>query len=159
MLSRVVPGLGAGDHALLAQQAVDERRLADVGAADDRDADRARVVVGLRARLEACEHVLHEVLAPLAVTGGDRERRTEPERVEIHRHDVGIQPFGLVEDQRHGLAGAAQLARHELVLRREAGARIGQEHEAVGLGDGALGLGTHLRLDAARVLDQARRYR
>ena len=61
----------------------------------------------------------------------------------------------MLSDQRHGLAGAAQLARDELVLRREAGARIGEKHEAVGLGDGALGLRAHLRLDAARVLDQA----
>ena len=33
-------GLGAGDHAVFAQQRIDERRLAGVGTADDGDADR-----------------------------------------------------------------------------------------------------------------------
>ena len=37
-------GLLAGDHALLADQAIDQRRLADVRPADDRDADRRGVV-------------------------------------------------------------------------------------------------------------------
>ncbi len=37
MASRVVPGMVAHQHAFLAQQAIDQRRLADVGPADNRD--------------------------------------------------------------------------------------------------------------------------
>ena len=59
-----------------------------------------------------------------------------------------IESLGLVERQRHRLAGAPQLAGDEMVLRREPGARIGEEDQAVGLGDRALGLRAHLRLDA-----------
>ena len=40
-------GLGTGEHALLAQQPVDQRRFADIGAADDGDADRPVGRVGL----------------------------------------------------------------------------------------------------------------
>ena len=43
----------------------------------------------------------------------------------------------------------------EVILGREPGARIGEEHQPVSLGDRALGLGAHLRLDADRILDQA----
>ena len=79
--------------------------------------------------------------------------------MKVRRDDVGIEAFGLVERQRHGLAGAAQLARDELILRRQSGARIGEEHQAVGLRHRALGLGAHLRLDADWDSRPARRCR
>src|SRR5207244_11524771 len=75
----------------------------------------------------------------------------ESERMEVRGHHVGVEPLGLVEDERDRLSGAAQLARHELILRREPGARVGEQQQPIGLGDRTLGLGAHLRLDAARV--------
>jgi len=75
--------------------------------------------------------------------------------MEVGGDDVGVEPFRLVEGQRDRLARAAQLARHEMILRRESGARVGEEYQAVSFCDGAFGLGTHLRFDAGRVLDQA----
>ena len=147
-------GLLARDHPLLPEQPIDERGLAHVRSADDCDADGARVGLRHLLRLEAREHVLHELLAPLTVAGGDGERLAESERMEVRGHHVGVEPLGLVEDERDRLSGAAQLARHELILRREPGARVGEQQQPIGLGDRTLGLGAHLRLDAARVLDE-----
>ena len=37
--------------------------------------------------------------------------------MEIRGDQIGVESFGLVERQHHGLAGASQLARDELILR------------------------------------------
>ncbi len=87
--------------------------------------------------------------------GGDCQRHAHPERVKIGRRLVGVQALGLVEGQNHGLAGAQQFARYELILRGESGARVGQHDDAVSLGDSLFGLHAHLRLDAARIINQA----
>ncbi len=110
-------GLLVRDHALLSQQAIHQRGLADVRAADDGDANGVGVGVRSRLRLEAGEHPLHELLAPPRVARGDGERLTQPQRMEVCAGDVGIEPVRLVEGQRDGLARAAQLARHEMILR------------------------------------------
>ena len=75
--------------------------------------------------------------------------------MKIRRHQIGLEPLGLVEREHHRLAGAAQLARDELILRGQAGARIGHQDQAVGLGHGLLGLHAHLRFEALGMLDQA----
>ena len=87
------------------------------------------------------------------------QRRAEAERVEVGRDDVGVESFGLVQRQRDRLARAAQLGGDEAVLWREAGARVGEEYQPVGLEHRALGLRAHLRLDAAAGSPAARRYR
>ena len=81
-------------------------------------------------------------------------RRAEAERVEVGRDGIGVESFCLVQRQRDRLARAAQLARDEVVLWREAGARVGEKYQAVSLEHRALGLRAHLRLDALRVLEQ-----
>jgi len=144
----------ARDHALLAQQAIDERRLADVRSADDGDADGAGFFALGRLRCEALQHARHELFAAAAVARGDGERLAEAEGVEVRGDHIGVEPLGLVECQGHGLARAAELARDELILWRKPGARVGDEYQPVRLLDCALRLGTHLRLDTARVLDE-----
>jgi len=147
-------GLLVRDHTLLSQQAIHQRGLADVRAADDGDANGVGVLIPSRLRLKASEHPLHELLAPLTVARGDGKRLTQPQGMEVCGNDVGVEPFRLVEDQRDGLARAAQLVRNEMILRRESGARVGEEYQAVSFCDGAFGLCAHLRFDAGRVLYQ-----
>ena len=148
----------AGDDAVLADQSVDERRLAHVRATDDGDTDAAvvgRGGGGERCGVVALEHALHEIAAALAVRGGDGQRLAEAERMEIGGGGRRIETLGLVDREEHGLAGAAQLTRHEVVLRREPAACIGDEDEQVGFLDGTLGLQAHRLLDAGGLLDEA----
>jgi len=85
-------GLVERDDALLAEQRVDERRLADVRTPDDGDLDatparRRRLVVYDAGRnLDAVERDVNEVAHVLAMLGRDRKRLAEAELVEVgHR--------------------------------------------------------------------------
>jgi hypothetical protein len=73
---RVARGTGhvAGNHPLFADQAVHERGLADVGSADHRHTDGARVFRRRRFGLATLEHFVDEVQTSLAVAGGNRVR-------------------------------------------------------------------------------------
>ena len=62
-------GVFARDHTLIAQQAIHQRRLADVGAPDDGDADGVgKFGLRIRARIKPREHLLDQLIAPLVVT-------------------------------------------------------------------------------------------
>jgi hypothetical protein len=147
--------LVAGDHALFAQQSIDQRRFADVGPADDGDADRAGVILRRGSGGQALEHRIDQFAATLAVHRGDCMRHAHSQHLEVRRHHVRIQPFGLVDRHGDGLAGAAQLVGDVAILGGEAGTGVGQEDDAIALGDGFLGLFAHLRFDATGLVDQA----
>src|SRR2546430_17466759 len=85
-------GLLARDHALLSEQAIHQRGLADVRAADDRNANGVGVGVRSRVRLEAGKHPLHELLAPARVARRDGERLSQPQGMEVCAGDVGVEP-------------------------------------------------------------------
>jgi hypothetical protein len=70
----------AGDHPLIPDQAVDERRLADIRPADDGNADGAELILFRGLRLEALQHLLHQALATLTVTCEIVCGRAEAER-------------------------------------------------------------------------------
>ncbi len=91
-------GLGAGEHALLAHQPVEQRRLADVGPSDDGQQERPRrrqlagigvhrglgvqlLLVFLRHRLDVTAERFVQVAEALAVFGGDRDRLAQPQPV------------------------------------------------------------------------------
>ena len=151
------------DNALLAEQRVDERGLADVRAADDRDAH-APLGFGLRHRF-AHRHVLErdvdEVAHAFAVRGGHRQRLADAKLVELGDRRRR-QAFALVAHEDDRASGAAQEVGDALVLRHEALARIDEERDDVALGDRVLGLPRHLledpvlgdRLEAAGVDDE-----
>ena len=86
-VDRVAGGAGdlGDDHALLAEEAVDQRGLADVRAADHRQADGARP----RARRSRVGQQLHDPVEQIAraetLRGGDRQRLAEAETVELGR--------------------------------------------------------------------------
>ncbi len=89
--SRVVPATLVDDHPVLAGDLVQQRGLADVRAADQRDAARAadRVAEGLRGRLgQRVEDGVEQVAGAAAVQRGDRVRLAEAERPQ--RRGVGL---------------------------------------------------------------------
>ena len=112
-------GLRARQQALLAEQMIDQRRLAGIGPADDGDADRTRrglllrqrlVVLGFifldRLRHQLAQRVI-ELAHALAVLGRDLDGIAEAEREGLHRAGIAMLAFALVGDQQHRLVGLA----------------------------------------------------
>ena len=101
--SRVVPGDLGDDHALLAEQRVQEARLADVRPAEDRDAD--RLLADLRAGPApgAGRRRVEQVAGAVAVHGRERDRVAEAEPVELERERVPARVVDLVREQDHRL--------------------------------------------------------
>ena len=85
----------------------------------------------------------------------DRLRRAHAQFLKVRRHDVRVQSLGLVDRERDRLARAPQLPGDVAILGGKARARIGKKDDAVALLHRLLGLGTHLRFDAAGIVDQA----
>ena len=93
---------------------------------------------------ELREDRVHQRRDALAVRGGDRVRRAEPEFVELRGRDRGVQPLGLVRDEPDARARLPQLPGDPAILRRHALARVGEEDDRVGLGDRRRRLLRHL---------------
>ena len=141
------PGLGAGDQTVLAEHAVDERRLARVGAADDRELQDRLVAVGVLLVVELAidvgEERLEQVGDALAVLGGELDGVAEAERERFENALLAGAPLGLVGDEHDRRRRAAEPAGDLLVERDDPGARIEQEQRDVGLRNGGLGLLAH----------------
>ena len=158
--------LGPGDHPLLAQQRVDQRRLAGVGPADDGEADgkdlgarrllRLRLAVVLapalanRLQAERREHRGDEIAQALAVLGRDGDRLAQPQLVGVVEALGAGAPLALVGDQDGGPARLAHDAGERRVGGNHAIARIEHEQHQVGTRDRRLALGAHAGGDAAR---------
>ena len=128
------------DHALVAEDRVQQRRLADVRAAEDRDAD--RIVGSLHAsgsRKLVDDHV-EEVAAAVPVQRRNRPRFAEAEAVEVERKALLRGVVDLVRDQQYGFARAAKDVGDLLVSGRHSRARIDHEKHEVGLAHGLLRL-------------------
>ena len=101
----------ADDHALLAQQPVDERRLADVGAPDDGQADRVVVLLGdlLLRRGQALHDRVEQVARAEPLHGGDRHRVAQAQPVEVGGQRDVLGRVDLVggHERRAGARGAA----------------------------------------------------
>ena len=161
------PRLRPGDHALLAEQRIDQRRLAGVGPADHGHADRAGLVVRLDAALLVVAGAIRATLGDrlqaergqdgrdqfadtLAMLGryGDRLAETEPERLV---EPVGARaPLALVGNQHDRPARGTHRLGEGRVGRHHAVTRIEHEQHDVGLADRRLALGAHARRDRAR---------
>ncbi len=148
-----------GDDALLADQGVDQRRLADVWPTDDSDARMAlvclvrRVVLGKR-----LERRFEQLAHAFAMRCGDRRRRADAKLVEFRNRRVRRHALGLV-DRKPDARMAAQTLGDVAVRGCQAGTAIDDEDHRVGLGDRLLCLARHLdrqslvgaRLEAAGV--------
>ena len=127
--SRVVPGHLGDDHALLAEQRVQQARLADVRPAEDRDADRLLADLLRPAAREHRHDRVEQVAGAVAVQGRERHRVAEPEPVELERERVLRRVVDLVREQEHRLVRAAQDRGELLVAGRDPGARVDDEQD------------------------------
>ena len=121
------------DHALLAEQRVQEARLADVRPAEDRYADRLLADLLRAAAGEHRHDRVEQVARAVAVLGRERHRVAEAEAVELERERVLRRVVDLVRQQQHRLVGAPQDRRQLLVAGRDPGARVDDEQDQVGL--------------------------
>ena len=134
----------ADDGPLLAEQAIDQRRLADVGPAHDRDGN----LVGrlerhrfsdLAGGLEHDLHGVHQVVHAGAVLGRDLEHVIEPEREELVHPIAGPLVVGLVHRQQHRrLRDPTDLGRNFIVSGHASLAAVDHEDHQIGLQNGAL---------------------
>jgi hypothetical protein len=120
--SRVVPGHLRDDHPLAPDERVQERRLADVRAAEDRDRDRLLADRPPR-RAGSRDDLVEQVARAVAVQRRDRDRVAEPEPVELERLEVAPRVVELVREHEHGLVATAQDLRELLVARRDPASR------------------------------------
>ena len=151
--SRVIPASGPVSRPLLADQAVDQRRLAGVRAADDGDLDRLRRLVRFGLVLVVgyvLKQRVAEVAEALAVLGGDRDRLAEAEVEGLQRARGAGLALGFVGDEDDRLAGGAQHGGEMPVERRDAGARVDEEEADVGGPHRRLGLHPHAAGEALR---------
>ncbi len=153
MLDERVDGVtgGAGhvahDGALLAAEAVEQRGLAGVGAADDGDADEVLgdlLLGGLRQR---SHDVVEDVAHAVAVLGADGVRIAQAQAVELVGVGVLQDGVALVDGQEDRFVGALQDARDGLVLLGDAGLAVDEEDDGVGLVDGENRLVANLALE------------
>ena len=155
LVDRVDGGAGdvVDDDAVLAREPVEQRGLADVGLADDRDPARAADLGeglgrGLRQRGEdGVEHVARAA----AVQGRDRPGLAEPEVPQAVGLGLGALVVDLVGGQDDRLAGGAQDADDGLVGVGDPDGGVDHEEHGVGELDRDLGLGADRRGEAAAV--------
>ena len=144
-LERAVDGVSRGprdrrhDRSLCPQEAVEQRRLADVGPAHDRDPQRRLHVLGDRDPRQLLERGVEQVPHALAVLGGDGEHAREPEPGEVLGAVLG--PLDLVDGHQHLLAATAQAGRDGLVVGQQPRTAVHHENDQVRLVYRQLGLG------------------
>ena len=129
-------GLVRGQHPVLANQAVQQGRLAGVRAADDRDANGAvvelRVFDGDRGCLQQFAQQATDAVTEL---GGNHRRFAKAQLVEVGDQHLG-HAFRLVGQQPHRLAELAQRPGDLDVAGHQAGLGIDEEQHVVGVLDG-----------------------
>ena len=127
------------DHALFAEEAVDERGLADVRAADDREAN--GVVVGLRVALgQQLDDAVEQVAGAEPLGGGDRQRLAQAEAMEVRGERQLADAVALVRRDDRRQRRAAQQIGHLLIARAHAGAGVDDEHRDLRFGQPGAGL-------------------
>ena len=150
------------DHALLAEQRVQQARLAHVRAPENGDADRLLARLRRPGARQARDDRVEQVAGAVPVHGRERDRVAEAEPVELERLRLAPGLVDLVRDQEDGLARVPQDRCQLFVTGRDPCLRIDDEEDEVGFGDRGPGLlGDLLRqrrgvgdVDAARVDEQ-----
>ena len=150
--------LGSGDHAVFAEERVDQRRLAGVRPPDDGDADRpcrrprllgllVRLVHGLQP--ERRQHLGLEIAQALAVLGGDGDRLAEAELERRVETFLAGAPLALVGDEHDGASRRAHQFAKRFVVRSHAFARVDDEQHEIGGGERRFALLAHALGDRA----------
>ncbi len=136
-------GLVRDDQPLLAEQTVDERRLADVGSADHGNPERV-VRLGF-IRWKALHHRIEQIAGAAAVDRRNWYRLPGVEIVELKM--IGrARIVHLVGDQHPRAAGVAQHLDHPRIVGMEPGPRIDDQHEEVSFGNGHIDLAANLQI-------------
>ena len=143
-------GLRRSQQPFLADQPVDKRRFAGIGASDDGDADRLRFLCrrfalhGRRGALgQRRAQGVVEIAHAFVVLGRDRHRVAKAEFIGFEPAFFGQAALALVGNENRRLAGLAGQRGEGAVDRRRAGARVDHEEDRVGLRNRGLGLRPH----------------
>nr|WP_228281238.1 hypothetical protein [Rubrobacter marinus] len=144
-------GGGAGDlrddGSLGAEEAVEERALADVGAADDGHFRVRGLLLGLRLREEG-DDLVEQVARPYAVDRAHRVGLALAEGVEVVARRVVGGVVELVRGEEDGLARPSELPRDRGVRLRDPEPGVGEVDDDVGLLDGDPRLQRHESFEA-----------
>ncbi len=172
-------GFRTGQQAVFTEEAVDERRLARIRAANDGDAQRLGLVINrlfvffvFAARLAARQNdirlrLIHlrresgvfadcldngvtQVDHALAMFGGDRARVTKAEGKGVVETGIGTARFRLVGHQHHRLAATAQHFGQRLVGRRQARLGVHDKQRHIGFVNRRFRLRPHAALKRFR---------
>ena len=144
MASRVVPGSCVDDQTVALDQPVAQRGFADVGAADETDAERlvgGPRLGGLHRRgAESGQNRVAQLHLAHSVLGREEKRLAQAEPVEIGVVAPGVVEIDLVHHEQHRLVLPAQALRDALVERGDAVLRVDHEQDDLGGIDGELHL-------------------
>ena len=148
------------DHrALLAEQLVEEGRLAHVGPPDDghpwratgpgagRRRRRLLLLLGRQGRRQEVDHGVEEVAGAPPVQGADREGIAHPEGDELPGGRLPVGVVDLVHHQADRWAGPADDLGCGQVLVGHPGGHVDHQEHHVGLGQGPFGLLAHLGVE------------
>ena len=136
-------GLVGDHHALLAEQRVDQRRLADVRAASHRNARDIVERLGLADLWQRREHTGHERIQTFAMRSGNSEWIAQTECEELSRRTVRFLAFGLVNRERDRFAQAPQDLCNLAVITTRAAASVHHKNNRIGLVHRLTGLRRH----------------
>jgi hypothetical protein len=145
---------------VLADQAVDQSRLADIGPADHRQVQRPLgprhgrtgfVLASLtRLRLPQIRpDGLLQIGQTETMLGGQGNRLPQAQAVGLEQPRLALPAFAFVGHQHHRPPPFAQHLGEDLVHRRDSGPRVDQKEGDVGVLEGALGLCAHPGLETA----------
>ncbi len=151
IVSRVVPGTSETITRSCADEGVQERRLADVRPAEDRDADRLVADDRLVPARQPRDDLVEQVARAVPVERGQRDGVAEAEPVELERLEVASRVVDLVHEHDHRLCRHAEDRRDLLVARRHPCPGVDDEEHEVGLLDGRAGLGGDVAPEGAGV--------
>ena len=144
------PGLRAGQHPVLADQAIDQGRFASVRTADDRDGDRFVGCLGffIVFRQRQGQHGGVEIRHALAMLSRDGDGFAQAQAERLQHTGFRRLTLGLVGRDDHRPALAPQHIGEDQVARRHALPRIDDEQRQIRLIDRQLSLHAHARLQA-----------
>ena len=133
------PGDVADHHTLFADEPVEQRGFADVGAADDRHAQRpVRLLVRFARQRDALENgfqAVVEFIYPATVLRRHGQRLAQSQLVELVNHRVLAFAVDLVGHEHDGKVALAQQRGDVAVDRRGPRAGVDDEDQGRGLGD------------------------
>jgi hypothetical protein len=144
-------GLVKDNEAVFTDQTINEGRLADIGAADDRDTQLVNLsvilFVGLLRDFEVGENRIHQCTDSVAMGGRHGMRVSNAKAMELARCKVGVETFGLVDRQPYLARVPACQVCDVLVGGSQPLASINHDDRCVRFPEGTHGLLNHALID------------